>query len=289
MYRNRVLTVVILIFAIHSTIPAQTQLDYADHLFKDKDFFRAISAYKEALYYTGKRSLEQYCLAQIALSYYNSHRYKASITFLSRLLNHPNIEENYHYKALIFLGLNYYQMKLHSKARSYWRQAAAIDSNGLAACYLGLLILESGNWRRASQDFSEIALTHPQTLVGQIASDVSQDALQAGNLPRRNPHLAATMSAFLPGSGQIYSKHYYDGLQALGFVTAFAFSSYAMYKFNRSEKNSHLTTYFAISIAGLFHLGNIYGAQRTAEYFNRREKNRFLDAVRSKILRIQIR
>ena len=288
MYRNRVLTVVILIFTIHSTILAQPQLDYADHLFEDKDYFRAISAYKEALYYTDKTTLEQYCLAQIALSYYKSHRYKASITFLSRLLNHTRIEENYQYKALIYLGLNYYQMKLHSQARSYWAQAAAMDTNGLVACYLGLLDLESGNWRKASQDFSEIARTHPQTLVGQIASDVSQGALQAGSLPRKNPHLAAILSAFLPGSGQVYAKHYYDGLQALSFVGAFAFSSYAIYRFNRSEKNSHLTTYFAISITGLFHLGNIYGAQRTAKYFNLRHRNRFLDTVRSKILRIEL-
>ena len=287
MYRNRVLAVVILIFAIHSTIPAQTQLDYADHLFEDKDYFRAISAYKEALYHTDKVSMEQYCLAQIALSYYKSHRYKASITFLSRLRNHPHIEKNYQYKTLIYLGLNYYQMKLRSQARSYWTQAAAMDTNGQAACYLGLLDLESRNWRKASQDFSEIAQDHPQTLVGQIASDVSRYALQASNLPQKNPHLAAILSAFLPGSGQIYAKHYHDGLQALGFLGAFAFSSYAIYKFNRNEKNSHLTTYFAISITGLFHLGNIYGAKRTAQYFNLRQRNRFLDPVRSKILRIE--
>lgn len=289
MFRNRVLSGLLLIFAIHSTIQARTQLNYADHLFEERDFFRSISAYKEALYYTDDISVKQYCLAQIALSYYKSHRYKSSITFLSRLLSHPRIDENYRFKALIYLGLNYYQMKLQSRARSYWIQAAPSDSNGLVACYLGLLNLESGDWRRASRDFSKVALTHPQTLVGQIASDVSLSALQAGNRPRRNPHLAAAMSAILPGSGQIYAGHYYDGLQALGFVGVFAFSSYAMYRFNQSERNSHLTTYLAISITGLFHLGNIYGAKRTAEYYNRRKKNRYLDAVRSEVLGLEVR
>lgn len=287
MYIYRLLAATILIFAVRTTISAQSQLNYADHLFEDKDYFRAISAYKETLFHTHKVPLEQYCLVQIARSYYNSQRYKSSITFLSRLRNHTHLEESYNYKALTYLGMNYYQLKLYSLARSYWIQAAEIDTNGLVACYLGMLDLESGNWQKASREFNEISRNYPQTLVGQIASEVSRDALQAGSLPRKNPQLAAFLSGFLPGSGQIYAKHYHDGLQALSFLGSFAFSTYAIYKYNRSEKNSHLTTYVAISITGLFHLGNIYGARRTAEYYNLRQKNRILDSVRNKISRIE--
>lgn len=81
--------------------------------------------------------------------------------------------------------------------------------------------------------------------------------------------------------------HYYDGLQALAFVSAFVLASYAAYRYDRDLNTNYLSTYAAISVTALFHLGNIIGAERTARYYNYRQRSDFMRDIRRKALSIE--
>ncbi|UCG51695.1 MAG: hypothetical protein JSW58_16170 [Candidatus Latescibacterota bacterium] len=67
-------------------------------------------------------------------------------------------------------------------------------------------------------------------------------------------------------------------------MAVFGFSTYLAYEHDRDEDNAYITTIFAGSITGLFHLGNILGAHRTVRYRNARDRNYFLKPVREAAL-----
>lgn len=81
--------------------------------------------------------------------------------------------------------------------------------------------------------------------------------------PRKSPPLAATMSAVIPGTGQMYAERFRDGFVALavnglfiaGTVAAFDDENYAV----------------AVIVGGVglpFYVGNIYGAANATRKWN---------------------
>jgi tetratricopeptide (TPR) repeat protein len=263
-----------------------SRMEYAQYLMNDQDYFRAISAYKQILFFSDNIETQQFCTFQIARAYLKSNRYKSSIRYLSRLLNKYRLDSHYLSRANIYLGLNYYGMKVYPIAEDYLNRATAQDSTGSALFLLALLDLEKGNWERSAEQYEQIALRFEHEKVGCLARDLSAEVLDGRSIPHRNPFLAAALSTVIPGSGQVYCQHYYDALMAFIYVTAFVWTSYATYRYDDKFNDNYVSTAFAVSITGLFHIGNIIGAQRTASYFNHKQRQRFLDPIRKKVFSV---
>ncbi|MCL1833667.1 MAG: hypothetical protein FWG49_04110, partial [Leptospirales bacterium] len=73
---------------------------------------------------------------------------------------------------------------------------------------------------------------------------------------------SAMMSAIIPGSGQIYSGYYIDGVISFLSVAATALGGYYMYDRNRG------VSYTLFFFSGLFYGGNIFSAYNSAEKRN---------------------
>jgi hypothetical protein len=88
------------------------------------------------------------------------------------------------------------------------------------------------------------------------------------DLPYRSPLLAGTMSAVLPGSGQVYTGRYQEGFWAFVVCGAFAFASYEAFDHDLEWVGA------ATTLTGLsWYSGNIYGATSAAHKFNQRTKS----------------
>lgn len=83
---------------------------------------------------------------------------------------------------------------------------------------------------------------------------------------KKSPVLAGALSAVLPGVGRIYAGRWFDGL--MGFMMIYIVSNSA---FEASQKNSQPNKWFSYSMFGTFYLGEIYGAYRTAKYYQNKE------------------
>ena len=119
-----------------------------------------------------------------------------------------------------------------------------------------------------------------------MSDQLSKDVLEGDNIYRKNQYFATILSSILPGSGQFYCHHYYDGIQAFIYVGAFAFGTYTSYRYDKNFNTNYFSTIATASITGLFHIGNIIGAQRTAGYYNLKQKQKFLDSIRIKVFSI---
>ena len=81
-------------------------------------------------------------------------------------------------------------------------------------------------------------------------------------LSNKSPILAAGLSTILPGTGRMYAGRFLDGLMGLWMVLLPGTAAYGSLKQGQSMKGNFFT-----GITLIFWLGEIYGAYRTAKYY----------------------
>jgi len=265
---------------------SQSEMGYANWLFSEQDYFRAITEYKKLFYYSKDIDIKNECLIKISSAYLKSNKFKSSIRYSSVLLNQPNLIVQQINKANNYIGLSYYGLKVFSMAEDYFKKAENSDSTGFSLFYLALIDAEKSKYKDASFKYFNLYQNYPKSKLAELSKQLSSDVLKGYKVKTKNSYLAALLSTIIPGSGQIYCNHYYDGIQAFLYVSAFAFASYACYKYDNKFNNNYTNTYVAISITSLFHIGNIIGAQRTASYYNLKHRQKFLNQIREKVFSI---
>jgi putative membrane protein insertion efficiency factor len=78
----------------------------------------------------------------------------------------------------------------------------------------------------------------------------------------KSPVLAASLSALIPGTGRMYAKHWFDGFMGLSqFLLYAAITNYAY------QNDRQVLTAISGGITFIIYGGEIYGAFRTAKYY----------------------
>jgi putative membrane protein insertion efficiency factor len=140
-----------------------------------------------------------------------------------------------------------------------WPSAAHVDALG------GLADMGLGNWDETRARLTN-ALAAPATdtttrrRIGALTGFVEQGP----RLPQRNSTLAGTMSALVPGSGQIYSGRVSDGIRHLLFNSVMILATIS---FARGEHVPAAILTGALELP--FYTGNIRGAAASARRFDR--------------------
>ena len=78
----------------------------------------------------------------------------------------------------------------------------------------------------------------------------------------KSPVLAASLSALIPGTGRMYAKHWFDGFMGLSqFLLYAAITNYAY------QNEWEVLTAISGGVTFIIYGGEIYGAYRTAKYY----------------------
>ena len=85
---------------------------------------------------------------------------------------------------------------------------------------------------------------------------------QTRYLSNKSPIFAASLSTILPGTGRVYAGRFLDGLMGLWMVLLPGTAAYGSLQQGQSMKGNFFT-----GITLIFWLGEIYGAYRTAKYY----------------------
>ncbi len=83
---------------------------------------------------------------------------------------------------------------------------------------------------------------------------------------KKSPILAGGLSAVIPGTGRVYAGRWFDGLMGFFMVYITATTAYETSKL----KNQYLQG-VRYTMFGIFYFGEIYGAYRTAKYYQKTE------------------
>jgi len=93
--------------------------------------------------------------------------------------------------------------------------------------------------------------------------------------PYKSPSLAGILSAIIPGSGKMYVGEWGDGITALLTTSLFAFLAYDNFRAD------HMTrAWIFTGLGAFFYAGNIYGSVASAQIFNARIDFEFNDGLK---------
>jgi len=135
----------------------------------------------------------------------------------------------------------------------------------------GIDYMATGQWARSIQCFDYLKERYHLNSYGRRAEILSSKARMGTSLPHRNKHAASLLSILIPGAGQIYSGRYYDGVRHFIFNALLGYSTYRII-----ESGHYAGGYLMAGITLPFYLGNISGAGRSAEQFNRTVRTEYV-------------
>src|SRR5579862_97899 len=264
MQSNRI-TIRLLLFAalssVWGTLCAQTEAEYAKSLMAERDYFRAISVYKELAFFSHNDDSTVLYLGQVGKAYRLSEKYQLSISSYSDILNRKNLSERVAAPINIGLGLDYLGMHLPDQAIPFFTEASKSDTCAVGRFYLGVAKAEEQDWVGARAVFDSTSRICPGSTISTLSSQFSIQLAGASQISSKSPALAAVFSTIIPGMGQLYCGHYFDALQAFSFVSSFTLASYLAYRYDHKFSPDYILTGVSVSITALFHIANILGAE----------------------------
>lgn len=229
------------------------------------DYYRAITEYKKLTFLFPDSELLPTALYQIGIAYYKGKDYEACAKSFAKV--RAAYSESNFSSAAFHEGLCYEKLGRHDAAALAYERARLFDINhpDAANAHLGLVLnaAEQDDISKARVELNSFQVNYPED-DRSLNIEKSFSLLDAYNeSPKKSPVLAGTMSAIVPGSGQMYAEHYKDGLMA--FVVNGLFIAGTVAAIDREN-------YALAAIVGgvglPFYVGNIYGAANAARKWN---------------------
>ena len=262
---------------ISKLLSSQQTLSFADSLFEEGDYYRAITEYKRFIFLFPESPLALNAKYKIGMSYFKGEKYKDAINSLTALSNIADKNEITK-KSLFTLGEVYFKdTKYQNSADMYERflkeYPDALESDN-AKYKLGWSYLYSDEYDKAKSIFSESSADSP---FYSVSKDVSAEIHELTDIELKSPTLAGSLSAILPGAGQVYCGRYQDGITAFVLNGLFIWGTVELLE----DKNYAAGGVFAFFSVG-WYTGNIFSAVSGAHKFNRDKKAETLDKLGSK-------
>ena len=97
-----------------------------------------------------------------------------------------------------------------SSLKQFLAEHAESDLAPRAHFTIGVVHIDKREWTQARQVWNDVSLTYPESPFAGVSNRLAQQIEDAENLPRRSPTIAAVLSVFVPGSGQVYTGQTVD-------------------------------------------------------------------------------
>jgi tetratricopeptide (TPR) repeat protein len=252
----------------------EKMISFADSLYSQKDYYRAITEYERVIFFYPQHPLAKVANFQIAESYFKGEKYDQAINLFDKLAK-DNPGEETGIKSLFRLGEVHYQKSDFEKAKSTFIQFAdkypkdgRVDS---ARMKIGWSSLSQGDWNKAVEEFQAVSVESP--LHGQ-AEGLAEEAKHYLEIPKKSPALAGVLSGVLPGAGQLYINKPRDSLISFLLNGAFIWASAESFRHHNNTTGGVLLFFEAG-----WYMGNIYNAVNGAKKYNLRAEDSFLDKL----------
>ena len=254
---------------------------FADSLFQEGDYLNAAHEYKRLLFLHPDTDQSDFIAFRVAASYQNAGKLENAIRAYQLLIDiYPESSlvaraKNNIAQCHILLGDSKQGL---SSLKQFLAEHAESDLAPRAHFTIGVVHIDKREWTQARQVWNEVALAYPESPFAGVSNRLAQQVKDAENLPRRSPTIAGALSAFVPGSGQIYTGRTVDGLYAFVSVAVLGGASFYYADQGRYE------VAIPVGILGAFFYGNsIYQSIQTARAFNLQQERLFRSRLQQEI------
>jgi tetratricopeptide (TPR) repeat protein len=250
----------------------QQLLSFADALFAEGDHYRAITEYKRFLHLFADDAAAPRAALRIGESYLAGRRWEEAEAALARVGREWPAAPEAGRATLLLAELPWRRGDYAAAERRYRElaQGAPAEADRRAARYrLAWALIEQGRAAAARRELA--ALEEP------AARELAAASERLEHLPRKSPALAGTLSALLPGAGQLYVGRPREA--ALAFALNAAFIAGAWEAFDSgNEAVGGILLFFEAGWYG----GNIYNAASGAHKYNRDRHEEELERLRER-------
>ncbi len=255
----------------------QAVLGFADSLFENKDYYRAITEYKRFGYLFPESPLTLNVEYKIGLSYFKGKKYEEAAEYFNNISIMPEKNEITK-KALFKFADSYYKDKMYQAAAQKYRQFIKEYPDALEAhnakYKTGWAYLHAGQYDDAKSSFREIGEDNPFYTP---ASNLSIELDRFEALPQKSPVLAGALSAIIPGAGQLYCGYYQDAIVSFLINGVFIWGTVELIE-DENYAAGGAVGFFAM----MWYTGNVFGAVSGAHKYNRNIKSDFIKGLDSK-------
>ncbi len=198
-------------------------LGFADRLFEDRDYYRAITEYKRFIFLQPDSPLALNAQYKIGLSFFKGQKYSDAAKVLNSVSINPK-KSQLTMKSLLKLGETHFKDAMRTKRAyerdllftesvdayrrfidEYPRETQQVDS---ARFKLAWTYLQMGWDQDAKDTFAAVTPDSQQHYYA--ATNISSKLDHLDDLPYKSPNVAGALSAILPGAGQVYCGYYKD-------------------------------------------------------------------------------
>jgi tetratricopeptide (TPR) repeat protein len=256
------------------------QFAFAESLFQERDYFRAITEYKRfAFLYPGDAARVEASRFRIGECYFLAERWEEAVEAFRQFVREfplsPRVDE-----ALLYMGAAEKKRKRYDEALSLFDAVAergqAREHRNRGVYEGALVLLEKGDWQGARERFLRVGEDSPLRRPALVYSDGLQ---KEKDLPRKDPAVAGTLAAILPGAGHLYTDRPKDALVAFLLNGAFIWAAVELFDDGNTVAGA-VVTFFELG----WYTGNIYSAVGSAHKYNRRIRDDHLKTLKEQAL-----
>lgn len=240
-------------------------LRFADYLYQEGDYLRAVGEYQRYMFLSPQEA--DSVLYKIGLCYRLAGDTEKAINCFRKIIaEHP--ESQHCFDASYQIAYSYFISGRYQESSQYLDQIlkgiSDPDRRGKLQILAAFNYLHQRRWREAEYMLKPLELRDED--LSRTASDLMTGAKNGLNLPRRNPAIAALLSAIVPGTGRMYCKQYGDGFYSLILIGVTGLLAWNGFQENGVRS---IRGWFFGSMSGVFYAGNVYGSSIAARIYNR--------------------
>jgi TolA-binding protein len=246
------------------------QFAFAEALFTEGDYYRAITEYKRFIFYFPRNTLIEKSSFRIGECYLKAKRWHEVIdTFALFTIQYP--QSSMSMEALYLKGIAEKQLKQFSNSLSTFQEIIGSKSNDFtdkAIYQSALIMMEKEEWQEARKTFLLVPKNSP---LSESANIMYSSLGYIDDIPQKSPAVAGTLAAILPGAGHLYTERPRDALVAFLLNVAFIVSAVELFH-HENYVAGGIVTFFEIG----WYTGNIFSAVSSAHKYNKRNKEDFI-------------
>lgn len=250
---------------------------FADRLFESGDYYRAITEYERVAFHHPDGAAAPRARYRIAMCYYMGGKFSLAARhfrdFAERYPDEPLGRQAAFMVAEARYKDNDFQAAIAALDAVLAKRPAGPEGDA-ALVLLGRCHLREGNWERAAEIFESVP---PGSASGDAAAGLARGARKYPDVPMKSPALAGTLSAVVPGAGQLYVGR--TGDAAIAFLLNAAFVWAAVESF---DKGNNVAGGILLAFEAGWYSGNVFNAVGGAQKYNRRARQDYLDDLQNR-------
>ena len=265
--------IIVLLLGASSASAGDEELRFAESLFEERDYYRAITEYKRFLFLNPQSPRAGWVRFRIGESYLKGGKLDAArFAFEDLLKTHkdPRLRR----WAFLAMARAFYK-------RGMLQQSAGVldqlipglkdpDLLGHARYLSGCARLKIGAAKKAKLAFEGVGAGHQ---LGERAGWLSGQVMRLEDLPEKSPVLAGMLS-LIPGLGHVYLEEYAVAFTAFCWNGLFGFATFDAFRRGHYGVGALLA-----ALELLWYSGTIYGAVSGAHRYNRDARLNFYDEL----------